>query len=274
MVDQVRILCVDDEPNVLRSIERMFLDEEYDILTASSGEEGLEILCSNRNIQVILSDYRMPGMNGVDFLKEARKQRPETIRIVLSGYADTAAVVAAINEGQIYKFIPKPWNDDELKVTVAKAIETFNLHQENIKLSKQLRVKNEELEQLNTNLELLVADRTEELVSQNQALVHARNILQNLPFGVIALVPDGTIAQMNSVATVLLGQDAESCIGKKMPDVLPAEVRALVEKVLEEKTGSVSIALAGKKVFLSWITTAHNGEQAVILTLNGESRHE
>ena len=112
-------------------------------------------------------------MNGVEFLKEVFKQHPESIRIVLSGYADTAAVVAAINEGKIYKFIPKPWNDDELRVTVAKALETFAIHRRNLQLAEELRLKNAELIELNANLEQLVGERTAELRQQNLALLHA-----------------------------------------------------------------------------------------------------
>ncbi|WP_054694833.1 response regulator [Geotalea toluenoxydans] len=148
MDETVRILCVDDERNVLRAIERMFIDEDYEIITASSGEEGLEKLSSSENVHVIISDYRMPGMNGVEFLKKACSLRPETIRIVLSGYADTAAVVAAINEGEIYRFIPKPWNEDELRMTIAKAVEMFALHRENAKLSEELHAKSLALEHL------------------------------------------------------------------------------------------------------------------------------
>ena len=112
MEERARILCVDDEPNVLRALERMFLDEEYEILTAPSALEGLQALERIQPVQIVVSDYRMPAMNGVDFLREVCRRWPDTVRIVLSGYADTAAVVAAINDGEIYKFIPKPWNDD------------------------------------------------------------------------------------------------------------------------------------------------------------------
>src|SRR6185369_1327491 len=149
MANQTRILCVDDERNVLRSLERIFLDEDYLILTAGSGEEGLELLNEGPQVQVVISDYRMPGMNGVDFLKEVYRRHPETLRIVLSGYADTAAVVSAVNEGQIYKFIPKPWNDDELRVTVAKALEHFASQRRNLQLTEELRQRNEELQELN-----------------------------------------------------------------------------------------------------------------------------
>ncbi len=142
MEEQIRILLVDDERNVLRSLQRTFLDEDYEILTACSGSEGLSILESVSPVQVIISDYRMPEMNGVDFLREVCKKWPDTVRIVLSGYADTVSIVSAINDGEIYKFIPKPWNDDELKVAIANALERYYLNQE--KQGVDLRIKGQE----------------------------------------------------------------------------------------------------------------------------------
>jgi len=121
MGEPTRILCVDDERNILRSLTRPFLDDPYEILTAPSGAERLLILAQSGTVPVVISDYRMPGMNGVEFLSEVRKRWPETVRIVLSGYADTGAIVSAINEGQIYRFVAKPWNEDELRVAVANA---------------------------------------------------------------------------------------------------------------------------------------------------------
>src|SRR5208282_108119 len=94
MSEQIRILFVDDERNVLRSLERTFLDEDYEILTASSGAEGLSVLKSVSQVQVVISDYRMPEMTGVEFLREVCKGWPDTVRIVLSGYADTASIVS------------------------------------------------------------------------------------------------------------------------------------------------------------------------------------
>lgn len=136
MDESVKILCVDDEPNVLKALNRLFMDEDYEIFSAASGEEGLALLAEQWDIQVVISDYRMPGMNGVDFLKAVHDGWPDTIRIVLSGYADTASVVAAINEGQIYKFIGKPWNDDELKATISQAIESYGLERKNQALTQ------------------------------------------------------------------------------------------------------------------------------------------
>ncbi|MBU4151546.1 MAG: response regulator, partial [Proteobacteria bacterium] len=135
----VKILCVDDEKNVLRALQRLFMDEDYEILTASNGAEALELLTEQqKSVQLVISDYRMPGMDGVEFLKQVNERWPATIRIVLSGYADTASVGDAINEGQIYKFIPKPWNDEELKSTISKALEVYFLRLKNERLSDEL----------------------------------------------------------------------------------------------------------------------------------------
>lgn len=116
------VLIVDDEPNVLSAIRRTFRNESYNILTASGGEEALEILAST-DINLIISDYKMPGMSGGELLKRVRKAKPDCIRILLTGYADTDAVMAAIKEGVVYRFILKPWNDDDLRITVALALE-------------------------------------------------------------------------------------------------------------------------------------------------------
>ena len=127
MAEEIKILCVDDERNVLKSLRRLFMDEDnYEIFVAESGAEGLEVLEEEGDIRMIISDYRMPEMTGVEFLRQANEKWPETVRIVLSGYADTSAVVEAINEGQIYKFIPKPWNDEELLSSISAALQ----HQE------------------------------------------------------------------------------------------------------------------------------------------------
>lgn len=152
MSESIKLLCVDDERNVLRALERIFMDYDYEILTAASGEAGLALFEDNPDIQVVISDYRMPGMNGVEFLRQVCQQHPDTVRIVLSGYADTASVVAAINEGQIYKFVSKPWSDEELRQTVAKAVESFALHHQNQNMEKELEALKKELAALKNRL--------------------------------------------------------------------------------------------------------------------------
>jgi len=127
------ILLVDDEANILGSLRRLLRRENYELLTATSAEEGLKIL-EQREVNLIISDQRMPGMQGVEFLKKAMELCPDTIRIILSGYTDVDTVTAAINEGRVYQFILKPWNDEELKITIKRALEQYELQMENKKL--------------------------------------------------------------------------------------------------------------------------------------------
>jgi response regulator RpfG family c-di-GMP phosphodiesterase len=229
-MNQTRVLCVDDERNVLRALERIFMDDDYEILTACSGEEGLELLQAAPQVQVVISDYRMPGMNGVEFLKEVYRAHPKSVRIVLSGYADTAAVVAAINEGQIYKFIPKPWNDDELRMTVVKALESFRIQQRNEELAEELRVRNEELRDLNSNLERLVYDRTSQLSRHNDALLYATSVLNQLPVGVLVLGADGRVLQINREAAQLLAVAPHRVLAEAGWRELPPELAELAQQ--------------------------------------------
>lgn len=117
-----RVLFVDDEQNVLKAVERVFIDDDIELLCASSAAEALAIVEAHPDIRVIVSDYRMPGMNGVELLREVYRRVPGTVRMVLSGFADTAAVVDAINLGHISRFIPKPWDEDELRRAVLDAL--------------------------------------------------------------------------------------------------------------------------------------------------------
>ena len=126
MSEKPCILFVDDEEKVLKSIVRHFLDEDYEIYTAPSGKEGLALL-ERISAEVVVSDFRMPEMNGGEFLREVSQRWPDTVRIVLSGYADISAVITAINEGAIFKFISKPWQEHELKDAVKEGLEKYHI---------------------------------------------------------------------------------------------------------------------------------------------------
>lgn len=246
MNESVKILCVDDEPNVLKALKRLFMDEEYEILSAASGEEGLALLAEQWDIQVVISDYRMPGMNGVDFLKAVHDGWPETIRIVLSGYADTASVVAAINDGQIYKFIGKPWKDDELKATINKAIEYYGLERKNQELTRQLQLSNSELQMHNEALEKLVVDRTAELVYQNQMLRQGQQILDHLPVGVVGIDGSGFIVQGNPRFYEIVGQDLGGLMGEDITQLFPEDIVKFIQAITASQPGVGSFALRGK----------------------------
>lgn len=132
---QYSLLFVDDEPNVLSSLRRTFHRENYAIQCAASAEEALALVRS-QHFHLMITDFKMPGMNGADLLREVRDLSPDTMRIMLTGHADTQAVMTAINEGAVYRFILKPWNDDDLRVTVALALEQYELREKNRSLEK------------------------------------------------------------------------------------------------------------------------------------------
>lgn len=141
------ILFVDDEQNVLNAMRRIFRQENYTIHTADSGEQALAIM-DQETVQVVISDHRMPGMTGTDLLREIKRQHPQTIRIMLTGYADVDAVMGAVNDGAVYKFITKPWNDDDLRLTVSLALEQYDLIKENKSLKKQASQQKKDIKRL------------------------------------------------------------------------------------------------------------------------------
>lgn len=113
MSETYRILCVDDEEQVLNSLERMLRLKNYEVFTAPGGPQGLEILKKER-VDVVIADQRMPEMNGSEFLRIVREKYPHTVRIMLSGYSDFESLTRAINEGEIFRFMSKPWDMEEL----------------------------------------------------------------------------------------------------------------------------------------------------------------
>ncbi len=120
------LLFVDDEEIVLGALKRIFTDENYRIVTAENAEEGLAIL-EKEPVHLIVSDYKMPGMTGLQFLREVKKRWPQTIRVMLTGYADIKGVMGDISEGVIYKFIAKPWENEDLKMAVKLALRQYAL---------------------------------------------------------------------------------------------------------------------------------------------------
>ncbi|MRR58750.1 MAG: response regulator [Deltaproteobacteria bacterium] len=159
----VKALFVDDEENILKSLRRLLADEDMEVLTATSGEQGLEILRSNGDIGLIVSDQRMPGLTGVDFLREARDIAPDALRIMLTGYADISATIDAINKGGTYRYISKPWDDEELVMTIREALRHYRLTTENRRLWGIVNRQNEELREWNDNLKNRVMEQTASL---------------------------------------------------------------------------------------------------------------
>jgi DNA-binding NtrC family response regulator len=141
------ILLVDDEPNVIKSLERSLLDEPYSLHAASSGEAALQ-LTATRSFKVIISDERMPGMDGAELLSIIKERFPATVRIMLTGYASIESTMRAVNSGEIYRFFTKPWNDIELKLALRSAVEKYDLEEENRRLLKTVKRQAGEIKRL------------------------------------------------------------------------------------------------------------------------------
>jgi len=156
------VLFVDDEENILNSLRRGLIDEDYECLFASNGKDALEII-GNNSISVIVTDMRMPGMDGLTLLKEAKKISPNSTRIVLSGYTQLQQILATINQVDIFKFITKPWKlEEEFKVVIDQALEYYNLRMESENLKKALENRNAAYQNMLKNIEDRIASAKNE----------------------------------------------------------------------------------------------------------------
>lgn len=142
-----RILLVDDEANVLSALKRALFDEPLHIMTAGGGEEALSIM-ESQAFKLVVSDERMLGMQGSEFLAQVREHYPDTVRIMLTGHATLEAAMKAVNEGEIYRFFAKPWNDHDLIFAIRSAIEKYDLEAENRRLLATIKQQSLEIKVL------------------------------------------------------------------------------------------------------------------------------
>jgi two-component system NtrC family sensor kinase len=203
----------------------------------------------------------MPSKNGVAFLKEVKDRYPDTIRIVLSGYADINVVIAALNEGEIYRFMAKPWNDEELLDVVRKGLAHRELMLENRRLA-------EELQALNEGLQQRVEERTEELTLRNQVLTFAQEVLEHLPLGVFGITCEGWIALANEHAGRVFGLEGQPLIGELAREVFPAALTDLLEATMTagQTQRRVWIAEQGTALDLTCVPLGQPELRGLILT--------
>ncbi|MBW8845427.1 MAG: response regulator [Burkholderiales bacterium] len=171
------ILFVDDEPSILSSLRRLFRPQGYRVLLADSGKAGLAML-ESEPVDLVVSDMRMPEMDGAALLEQVRERWPTVVRILLTGYADIGSTVAAINRGQIHRYVAKPWDDRDLLMCVQDGLERRRLEQENRELLQLTRSQNDELQALNASLAARVKARTSELEQVNAMLETSFSQLQ------------------------------------------------------------------------------------------------
>jgi response regulator RpfG family c-di-GMP phosphodiesterase len=172
------ILCVDDEPNILSSLRRLFRAKGFQVRTAEGGQAGLALL-ETETVDLVISDMRMPEMDGAQFLAQVRVRWPDTVRLLLTGYSDITLIIDAINRGEIYRYITKPWDDYDIVLIVRQALERQALELEKKRLEALTRRQNEELKTLNASLEARVEARTAELRVANDSLQSANEKLKS-----------------------------------------------------------------------------------------------
>ncbi len=171
------LLAVDDEPNILAALRRVFRATGWRILTAGHAQEALALLATEP-VDAVLTDMRMSGMDGVQLLERVSEGWPRTARLLLTGQADLASTIDAINRGQLHRYIAKPWNDDELVLTLRQVAERQQLEADKQVLERLTQEQNDQLKALNAGLEARVTLRTEELAAANDRL--KRNYLTSI----------------------------------------------------------------------------------------------
>ncbi len=218
------LLLVDDEPNILSSLKRLLRHDGYHIVTATSAAEGLQRL-AEQPIDVIVSDQRMPGMTGVEFLHRVRALYPSTVRLVLSGFTELQSIIDAVNEGAIYKFLTKPWDDQRLRAHVAEAFRQKELADENRRLALQVETANADLATLNERLGALLGQQRAQTELMAASADGLRDVLDELPVALLGVDPDGLVAYANGAAEGLLHERGLP-LGLDLSAVLP-ELRDL-----------------------------------------------
>lgn len=231
------VLFVDDEKNIQSAVKRLLRRESYDVVIVGSGKEALEVL-EKRPVDLILTDHRMPGMTGAQLLREVRLRWPETIRMILSGYAEVNAIIAAINEGEIYKYLTKPWNDEEIKLDIRRALEQRKLEAENERLTCEIKKQNDELRGLTALLD-------EQAKTADLKLSLSQEILEVIDVGVLSVNCGGIVISANRCVSELLFSGTSEIVGSLVWDVVPEELRdALFESSVlkdDETRGCVKL---------------------------------
>ena len=260
------LLCVDDEQRILNALKRLLRNEGYRILTATSGQEGLDLLKEN-NVQIVVSDQRMPEMNGTELMAMVKASYPDILRIILTGYTDVDSITESINKGHVYKFFLKPWNDQNLKLEIRQAFEQYELMRTNERLDKTVLEQNRQLLNVNENLERLVGERTQDLVLQTQALTLSHDILEAAPIPIVGVDGNGIIVLTNQAARNTTEKTGIH-IGIRFDTCFPDHVNQALETVLSAKTAqAVDATMDHSHYRISMAPLIEKGRQGAIITM-------
>ncbi len=227
-----RVLLVDDEESILRALRRLLRGQPYEVVTAGGAEEALRLL-EREPAHLVMSDHRMPGQTGVEFLREVRRRWPDTIRIILSGYTEVKAIIDAINDGEVYKYLTKPWNEEEIKLHLVRALEQYELQAENERLTREIVAQNDKLRELNALLDQRASDATHGFASY-------QNVLEAAGVTMLTLDDHGMIVWANAPATELALPDSPGLIVTLGHTALPDAFHDVIDGGQEQLDGSFS----------------------------------
>ncbi len=247
---QRTLLLVDDEENIVAALRRLLRAEGWQVLSATSAEQALHEM-ARHEVDVVLSDQRMPGMTGVELLRRTKELYPETIRLVLSGYTELQSITDAINEGAIYKFLAKPWDDEQLRAHLREAFALKEMADQNRLLGREVQAANRELAELNQRLEALLSAQREKSEREVGSREAAQELLDAVPVPVFGIDDDGLLAFVNAPALALFGLDGD-LLGRAATEHLPKDLQPALEGtpmlvlLAQRRWWAVSRLLSGK----------------------------
>ena len=221
---QRTLLLLDDEENILSALKRLLRQDNYEIFTATTPQAAFEIL-ANHKVGVIVSDQRMPEGTGVEFLCRVKELYPDPVRIVLSGYTDLNSVTEAINQGAIYRFLTKPWEDSLLRANIAEAFRRYQVSHENRRLQQQLSATAAELSRTNDLLQTLLAEQSQIAQGAGASLRVVQEAFEHIPVPLIGIDSDGMIVLANASAEEHFGERAGPFLGCDADERLPSALR-------------------------------------------------
>lgn len=241
-----KILLVDDEKSILDSLYRFCRQRKWDAFRANGGAEGLELL-KTETVDIIISDMRMPNMDGAEFLSRAKEQAPDAIRILLTGYADMEAVISAVNETKIYNYLNKPWDENMLDSVINSALDFKQKEDQRLSLVREVAEKNDALAELNNSLEQKVEERTKELQLAMQSVQESnkkvtKNFRESLALITSVIeMQDGSKANYTNMIA-----NASVAIAKAL-DLSPKEIEQIRIASLLHNIGKLSLPEAIRK---------------------------
>jgi len=240
------VLVVDDEPDLLRAF-RLSYEDDFAILTAESGARGLELLAEH-DVAVIVADQRMPGMTGTEFLARSMAVRPDAIRIVLTGYTDIEAIIEAVNTSRIYRYVTKPWEHEELRLAIRRALEVYALGRENVRLLEELRIANQRLATENVYLREVTIGGKHEIVGESPAIRDVLDLATKVAGSRSTVLIEGETGSGKE----LIARAIHAASGRRDRLFVPVNCATLSEGILESelfghKKGAFTGAVADRR---------------------------